>query len=478
MTRLPWLSFVVAVAAASACGSRSGLGPVGTAGMGGAGTSAGAAGNAAAGAGAAGVGAAGAGGAGVGAAGAGGAAGAVDAGLDAANAPIEVSGPAPGPFMLTSPLSKPDEQAAPMLMWGASEGASTFDVEVSTSETFSDATTQRLSGLTQTSTSLPAPIAPAVVQFWRVTAVGPGGARTVAANAPAWFATPFDDTRVPYALTLTVKGKLVIVEVSTPVGVTILDLATSKVRMVPTGGTEARDVVVTPDGNQAFLSEIVKYRVSRIDVEGDAAPTIVPGTTDKLIYGLAVTPDGSTLVAPIMDETLRENVLELIPLRDGVTARSIHLGGQQQPYTLALTPDGASAVVNITGLMHVDLASGTFTKIPAFGDSVAVTGDGRTAWITAFTDGVHEIDLATNLPGRVIPFSANDDLCGLAVSPDGQRAVVSAVNQIGVLDLVAGSVETTYPIGSRCATISADGKRAYVSTLGSPHGQVVVLKLP
>jgi hypothetical protein len=55
---------------------------------------------------------------------------------------------------------------------------------------------------------------------------------------------------------------------------------------------------------------------------------------------------------------------------------------------------------------------------------------------------------------------------------------VTAFRQIGVLDLTAGTIETTYPIPSRCATISADGKRAYVSTLASPHGQVVVLKLP
>src|SRR5450432_458109 len=199
MARLGWLSLIVAaVAAAPACGGRRGLmsGGTGRAGAGEAG--AGAAGGVAGAAGAAGTGEGSAG-----AAGAGGAGAAADAGLAARDAAIDVTGPAPGAFMLTSPLSKPDEQAMPMLTWEASEGAVTFDVEISTTETFSDATTQRMSGLTTLTSSLPAPIAPAVVHFWRVTAVGPGGARTVAANAPAWFATPFDDTHGPYALALT-----------------------------------------------------------------------------------------------------------------------------------------------------------------------------------------------------------------------------------------------------------------------------------
>jgi DNA-binding beta-propeller fold protein YncE len=430
-------------------------------------------------AGAAGAGAAGTGEAGAGAAGAGGAGGTADAGLDAGDAAIDVSGPAPGAFMLTSPVSKPDEQATPILTWEASEGAVTFDVEISTTETFSDATTQRMSGLTKPTTSLPAPIAPAVLHFWRVTAVGPGGARTVAANAPAWFATPFDDTHSPYALALTAKEKLLVLEVGTPVGLTILDLPTSKVRVVPTGGAQGRALAVTSDGKLAYLSEIGHYRVFQIDVEGDAAPMILPSTVDEPILGLAVTPDGSTLVAPFLDSTVGEDVLGLIPLRDGVTARSIRLGAHQMPYTVALTPDGASAVVTIGGISHVDLASGTITTIPDWGgDSVAVTGDGRTAWTTAYTDGVREVDLTTDTRGRVIPFSAGADQCGIAVSPDGTRAVVTAFTQIGVLDLVAGNVETTYPIPSRCAAISADGQRAYVSTLASPHGQVVVLKLP
>jgi DNA-binding beta-propeller fold protein YncE len=430
-------------------------------------------------AGAAGTGEAGAGAAGAGAgADADAAGGAADAGLDAGDVAIDVSGPAPGAFMLTSPVSKPDEQATPLLTWEASEGAVTFDVEISTTETFSDATTQRMSGLTTLTSSLPAPIAPAVVHFWRVTAVGPGGARTVATNAPAWFATPFDDSHGPYALALA-NDKLLVLDVGTPVGLTSLDLATSKVTAVSTGGADARALAVTSDGKRAYVSEIGQhYRVFQIDLESDAAATILPSTVDQLIYGLAVTPDGSTLVAPFFDSMLGEDVLGLIPLRDGVTARSIPLGSQAEPCcSLALTPDGASAVVNIGA--HVDLASGTITTIPDWGgDSVAVTGDGRTAWVTAYTDGVHEADLTTNTRGRVIPFSAGADQCGISVSPDGKRAVVTAFTQIGILDLVAGTVETTYPIPSRCAAISADGKRAYVSTLASPHGQVVVLKLP
>lgn len=491
MARFFWLACLVVVAAAVApgCGTRSGL-EGGTAGNGAAGVGAGGA-SGVAGVGAAGTDAvtAGSGGSGnsaVAGAGMGGVDAGVDASLDATDA-VEVSGPVPGAFMLTSPLSKPDEQSTPVLTWSASENAATFDVELSTSETFSAATTQRMSGLTTTSTLLPQAIPPAVVHFWRVTAVGPGGARTVAANAPGWFSTPFAGNPHPHAVALSARGKLLVVQIDTPSGLTILDLGTSISRMVPTGGVEARGLAVTADGLRAYVSEIggsdAHYRVSQIDVEADTPPQILPDTVGKLIYGIAVTPDGNTLVAPAFDEVLMDDVLSQIALAPAgtTTTRSTQLGAHQIPYMVALTPDGATALVNILGLMRFDLASGNFTTIPMSGcDSVAVAGDGRTAWVTQFTDGVHEVDLTTNTPGRVIPFSAADEQCGLAVSPDGKHAVVTANSQIGVLDLVAGKVETTYPLRSACATISPDSKRAWVSTYSAEAtgvGAVYALKL-
>jgi DNA-binding beta-propeller fold protein YncE len=301
----------------------------------------------------------------------------------------------------------------------------------------------------------------------------------MASNAPAWFATPFDDVHIAHALAVTTTNKLVIVDRPAPVGVTILDLATSKVRKVLTGGREGRSIAVTTDGSQAYLSELGDFHVTRIDLENDVPPDVVPGTAGKPIFGLTVTPDGSALVAPYLDLDLHENVLAIIPLRAGGAERTFRLGGQQMPYTLALTPDGKRAIVGIGGMLHFDLATGAYTKIPqGGGDSIAIAGDGFTGWVSAYTAGVIELDLATNTRGRAIPFTAATDICSLAVSPDGKRAVVAAFKEIGVLDLVAGKVETTYPIASRCPAISADGKRAYVSIIGSPHGQVVALKLP
>jgi hypothetical protein len=408
--------------------------------------------------------------------------GTTDAGPEAADAAIEVSGPVPGPFMLTSPLGKPDDQPTPFLTWSASDNAVTYDLEVSTTETFSDATTQRTTGITQTMSFVPQPLTPAVVHFWRVTAVGPGGARTVASNAPAWVATPFADAQHPYALAVTPKGKLVVLERSTPTGVTILTLGTSSSRMVPAVSVaETRGLAVTADGTRAYISAIGgNWSVSEIDVEVETPARIVENTIGKLIYGLAVTPDGNTLVAPRYVDMVVNDVLDLMAVRPGGVSRSIPLGVFQQPYMITLMPDGASALVNVAGLRRVDLASGMVTTVPmAGGDSIAVTGDGRTAWVTQFTDGVREADLTTSTPGRAIPFNATTDQCGLAVSPDGTHAVVSGYTQLGVLDLVAGKVETTYPLHAFCATISPDSKRAYVSTIGpASHGLVVVLKLP
>jgi DNA-binding beta-propeller fold protein YncE len=469
---------LVLLVAVTACGSRAPLVSDGGGGRGAAGTGASteidgqAAGSGQAGVSGAAAGAAGATGAGGADAGTTGAAGAV------ADGAAGVMGPAPGPFMLTSPLGKPDEQPAPTLSWTASEGAVSFEVEVSTTEAFAAGTTRRLPAVTGTSTFLPQAIPAAVVHFWRVTAVGPSGARTIAANAPAWFATPFAEAHSPYGVAVTSTGKLVISEKTQPTGVWIRDLATATSRFVATVGGDSRLLVVAADGKRAYLNELAGRRVYEIDLQGDAAPAAVPATLGLPIYGFAITPDGATLVAPLLDSTLSENVLALIPLRGGAP-KTFRLGFQQIPYAMALMPDGASALVGIHGLMRVELATGAITSIPnAGGDSIAITGDGRAVWSTAFTSGVSGVDLEANTLIPPIPFAAGTEICGLAVTPDGKRAVVTGFMKIGVLDLAAGVVEKTYDIPGRCAAIAPDGKRAYVSTLPSSRGQVVALKLP
>jgi hypothetical protein len=395
------------------------------------------------------------------------------------DAPSEPTGPAPGPFMLTAPIDKPDEQAAPLLFWTPSEGAVTYEVEVSTTEAFTSASTQRLADVTKPQSFIPKAIPGATVHYWRVTAIGPGGARTLASNAPAWFATPLEVSANAYGVAVTASGKVVLANRDTPGGATIVDLATGQARSVGTAGVEARQVSLSPDGRQAFVSEIGQYHVAVIDVEGNAEATFLPGTPGLLIYGHAVTPDGSTLVAPFMDQHTTMDVLGLFPLQGTATPRLIPLGHQQIPYTVVLTPDGKSALVDIDGLTRVDLVSGAQQNLQVFGAAIAITADGRSAWMTdsGMPSKVQQIDLPTFTAGKVIDFRTGNDLCGIAITPDGKRGVVTSFLSTAVLNLEAGTVETVFSVPSRCATISADGHRAFVTVTANSPGKLIAIPL-
>ena len=96
------------------------------------------------------------------------------------------------PALATPADHAADVALAPALSWSASEGAASYDVQVSTSEDFSSFVANE-TGLTATTTSL-ADLAEGTAYFWRVRAVNAGGASTYSA---AWSFTTTDPTAAP-----------------------------------------------------------------------------------------------------------------------------------------------------------------------------------------------------------------------------------------------------------------------------------------
>jgi YVTN family beta-propeller protein len=104
--------------------------------------------------------------------------------------------------------------------------------------------------------------------------------------------------------------------------------------------------------------------------------------------------------------------------------------------------------------------------------SLAITPDGKTAWIVNYNTGsVASLDTATNLfIGAPIPIAAQS--YGFAITPDGSRAYVanSENNTVEALDLQARArIGSPIPVGENpgAVAISPDGTRAYVSNEGS-----------
>ena len=137
----------------------------------------------------------------------------------------------------------------------------------------------------------------------------------------------------------------------------------------------------------------------------------------------------------------------------------------------------------------VDVASGRVYATLPTGEGpheVAVSPDGRTAVVTDYgtqqTPGrtLTVLDLAARRVVRTIDLGEYRRPHGAAWLPDGRRVAVTAETNraLLVVDVAAGRVEAAIPTeqaGSHMVVVSRDGRRAYVSNLGS--GSVTAVDL-
>jgi DNA-binding beta-propeller fold protein YncE len=475
MTRVG-LGVGVLVLAVTACGSVSSTanagaaGASGTAGTGTAGTS-GAAGSQAGGT-------AGSGGGQIGGAGSSGAAGASPDGGGAGTG----AGASPSGFTLTK-KDDPTVSTMPTLTWLPAAGATSYDVEVSTSATFDATSTLKMAGLVDTSIAWSTALTAGFIYYWRVTAVN-GFGSTVASNAPLWMSSPASAGPSPHGVAASSGGKAVVANDAKPGTVTIVDLATFTTSAVSVNGQPAV-VALTPDGAKAFVTEGSPNDVAIVDVAGKAlAGAVTPPCVATTLYGLAVAANGSALVVPDFNGGCTSDVLDIVPLPGSTIMKQLPLGTSATAFGVAVTPDGASAIVTrgitATSIRRVDLAGGGVTTISGTSSTygVAVTPDGKTAYVTSGDgDTIKPIALASNTVGAAIDFASNSEVCNIALAPDGAHAVVVGDFSTAVLDLATGTVATTYAIAGRCVAITPDGARALVTGAGAT-GKLYVVKLP
>jgi DNA-binding beta-propeller fold protein YncE len=283
---------------------------------------------------------------------------------------------------------------------------------------------------------------------------------------------------------VTPDGQLVVVaNDAKPGSVTVLDLATLVTTSIPVSG-QPGVVALTPDGLTALAVQLTNVAVVDLATKKATGAIASPcvGTT---LYGLAIKKDGSAAVMPDFNAGCINDVLDVIPLASMAVLKAIPLGTSATAFGVAVTPDGASALVTrgitTTSIKRVDLATGALTTIAGTSSSfgVAVTPDGATALVTSGQgDTVKPIALATNTLGTPIDFESNQEVCNVAIAPDGQHAVVVGTFEVGVLSLGATpAVVRRLAITGRCVAIAPDGTRAYVTGAGA-GGKLHVIKLP
>jgi len=155
------------------------------------------------------------------------------------------------------------------------------------------------------------------------------------------------------------------------------------------------------------------------------------------------------------------------------------------PQNIAITPDGKTAYVTHYGgaVTPITLATNTVgTPVRGFSypDAIAMTPDGRTAYVANWATGtVTPIAVATNTPGA--PISVGDDPVGIAIAPDGKTAYVirdgNTLNGDTITDntyvttitLATQTVGISFKAGDdlHAIAITPDGKTVYVTNSGS-----------
>jgi DNA-binding beta-propeller fold protein YncE len=166
-----------------------------------------------------------------------------------------------------------------------------------------------------------------------------------------------------------------------------------------------------------------------------------------------------------------------INLATNTPERPIHVG--RSLYAIAITPDGKTAYVSDgqisimtpqykekQAVTPVHLATHTPGRPIRFSTppfAIAITPNGKTAYVSNDVDAVTPIDLATSTPGKPIHLGGPDDL--IAIAPDGKTAYVASENTVTPIDLATSTPGKPIHVAwlAYAIAIAPDGKTAYVA---------------
>jgi DNA-binding beta-propeller fold protein YncE len=395
----------------------------------------------------------------------------------------------PGAFKLERPENGTITAAAPLMFeWSASAGAAQYIVAVSADPLFRSG--QAMFIPTNDTFTIVDALQPGLIYYWRVMAVNAAGDTLatggLAGETSFWFSIPAPVGPSPHGIAVTPSGNVgVVANDASAGGLTLVDLTSFQTTTsIPLPGRPSQ-VAITPDGKTALATQGAPNAIAIVDlVAKKAAGSVTPPCVATTYYGLAIAADGSAAVVPDFNAGCTKDVLDVVPLPGSSIAKAIDLGTSATAFGVALTPDGKSALVTrgvtTTSIKRVDLATGTVTTImntsASFG--VAVTPDGKKALVTSGElDTVKTIDLATNTVGAPIAFDTNQEVCNVAITPNGKYAVAVGDLRSALLSVETGEPIAEYAGAGRCVAIAPDGGRAFVTGAGA-SGKLFVIKLP
>jgi YVTN family beta-propeller protein len=226
---------------------------------------------------------------------------------------------------------------------------------------------------------------------------------------------------------------------------------------------------MSPDGATVYAASMGKRFA--IGSATNAVTATAPG--DAYPSGLAVTPDG-TQVLTVAASSSSLRVLSAATLAGGSTIglpQDLYPGGYGR---IAVTPDGRTAwVVNeALWIAAADLGAGTARRIPLDlrPRDVAIAGDGRTVFLAGCkayctTGTIEPLDAASGTARSAV--AVGPAPYRLALSPDGRRAYTTDLGgpSLSIVDLSGAAATATLPVGTEPTglAVSPDGARVYVA---------------
>jgi DNA-binding beta-propeller fold protein YncE len=209
-------------------------------------------------------------------------------------------------------------------------------------------------------------------------------------------------------------------------------------------GEVAEIVAATPDGQTLIYTDSEAEEIGFVDITNPAAPVEI----GKLGMGgeptsVAVTPDGAWALVAVHGTP---DHLAVIDLTDRSLEAALSLGGQ--PDSVSVSPDGRYAAIAVENERDEDLNDGEMPQSPAgFLTIVDLVGQ-PSAWTTR--------DVAlTGLAGR---FPEDPEPEFVDINSANQAAVtLQENNHVAVVDLASGSVVSAWSAGT--VTHLADTQR-------------------
>ncbi len=294
--------------------------------------------------------------------------------------------------------------------------------------------------------------------------------------------------------------------------VDIVDTATNTLTATLPLGADPEDVVMAPNGNEAYVGAVTSttsgstttltsaiYTLDLASSSISAETTLQSGTSNIAIGAMAISPDGSLLY--VMNPL--SGVLMSVDLATGAVGTVTRYGSGQapaamlvgttgrhlfvtltnaselsivtlatgnvstltipdgfDPLALALSPDGSRLYIANSGnntIAVLDTETGSFLNsitVTGFPDSLSVSPNGSTLAVALPASGLVDL-IPVGQSSPVTPINVGSAPSTLAYAPDGTRLYVldSAVPELSVVDTANASVVTTLQLAN-AATIA------------------------